>query len=422
MAFSTTALNAYVKRTYDDKYIDNCITQVAPPTYKLLAKETDGSGDNFSWLADADDVDGGSPDFTTAQGSATNNASTTGSKFLSDWMLYSEVAQISADIIGRTRNNDGAWARAVDVAMMKKMRAIAHNNAVVLQGQGWGEISQITSVSGSTFVPLVASDITKYVVGMPLHFSSSLNAAVLRSATVLYVTAVSYTVGSEKVTLSGTLASISAVNNDWCFRAGARQNSATPSRIVPIGLRGWFIDQRAGSADLSDTTLTSNFLTADRTRNSRLYGTFYDATGGGSLLGALIDASQEAITVGNAKKLRFFASKANYAQVAKDLQTQVQYLDNAGNKAIGTKLLTIYSDGDAEATLQVDRVTNDTQVWGYDPAQVVIKSIGPAPHIDNEDGLMMARQATSQGYEARWFQQYIYVFRNPMGGVRIQVS
>jgi len=420
MALNATSLNAYVKRTYDNNYIDNSLVAVADSTLKPLKKETDGSGDNFSWLADVDDVDGGSPDFTTAQGSATNNSNTIGSKFLSDWFPYSDVAQITSDIIGRTRNNDGAWQKAVDVAMKKKMRAIQHNNAVVLQGRGWGEVSQITAPSGSTFKPLIASDITKYIRGMPLHFSSSLNAAVLRSATVLYVTGVTYTLGSELVTCSGTMASVGAVANDWAFRAGARQNSATPVRLVPVGLGGFFPNQAAGNIDMADATIT-NLLTVDRTQNSRLYGTFIDATGGGSLLGALIDASQEAITVGNAKKLQFFASKANYATVAKDLNNAVQYMDNSGNKSIGTRKLTIYSDGEAEATLEVSRTTNDAQVWGFDPSQIILKSIAGAPHIDAEDGLQMARQAAAAGYEIRWFQQYLYQFANPAGGVRIQL-
>lgn len=420
MALNATSLNAYVKRTYDTNYIDNSLVAVADSTLKPLKKETDGSGDNFSWLADVDDVDGGSPDFTTAQGSATNNSNTVGSKFLSDWFPYSDVAQITSDIIGRTRNNDGAWQKAVDIAMKKKMRAIQHNNAVVLQCRGWGEISQITNVSTTQFKPLIASDITKYIRGMPLHFSNLLDTTVLRSATVAYVTAVNYTLGSELVTCSTSIAALGAVNSDWAFRAGARQNSATPVRLSPVGLGGFFPNQAAGNIDMADATIT-NLLSVDRTQNSRLYGTFIDATGGGSALGALIDASQEAITVGNAKKLEFYASKANYATIAKDLNNAVTYMDNNGSKSVGTKKLLIYSDGEAEAHLQVSRTTNDNQIWGYDPGQVVLKSIAGAPHIDSEDGLQMCRQAAAAGYEIRWFQQSLYQFANPAGGVRIQL-
>ncbi len=419
MAFNATALNGYIKRTYDPKFIDNSISQMSDQILATITKQTDGDGgEDFTWMADVDDVDGGSPDFTVAQNAATNNASTAGSKFRSDWFPYSDVAQLTSDIIGRTRNKDGAWQQATDTAMRKKMRAIAHNNGVVLQGYGWGEISKIQSLSTNTFVPNPRSDITKFVKGMPLHFSSALNTAVLRSATVVYVTKVSYTVGAELVTCSANPPGATA-NGDWCFRAGARQDSATPARLVPVGLGAFFPNQNSGQ-DLTDATVTT-LLTVDRTANSRLYGTFIDATGGGSALSALIDGCQEALTVGNASVLRCFCSKGTYAQIAKDLNAAVNYQNNPESKTVGTRRLTVYASDKQEATLEVSRLTNDNQIWGFSPSDVVLKSIGGAPHIDAEDGLQMARQSAAAGYEMRWFQQYIYKFANPAGGLRIQL-
>ena len=421
MAFTRTALDGYIKRTYDPKFIDNSISEMSDQMLSTITKKTDGEGgEDFTWMADVDDVDGGSPDFPTAQTAASANASTAGSKFRSDWFPYSDVAQLTSDIIGRTRNKDGAWQEATDTAMRKKMRAIAHNNGVVLQGYGWGEISTIASVSGSTFVPGIRSDITKYIKGMPLHFSQSLHGHVLRSTTVLYVTKVSYTPGNELVTLSGTLASVSAVNGDTAFRAGARENSATPARLVPVGFGGFVPNQTSGGTDMTDATVTT-MLGVDRTSNSRLYGTWIDATGGGSAISALIDGCQEALTVGNAKTLRCFASKGVYAQIAKDLNNGVVYNDNPQNKTVGTRRLTIYSSDKQEATLEVSRLTNDNQIWGFAPPTVILKSIGGAPHLDSEDGLTMARQSSAAGYEIRWFQQYLYQFADPASTLRVQL-
>ena len=413
--FNGTALNAYVKRRYDPKAIYNEMLSVEDKCFSDIRRETDGSGENYSWLTDADDDFNGSPDFPTAQNSSNNNNNAVGSKFLSDWNDWSAVAAITSSIIGKTRNNDGAWMKAVDVAMRKRVKAIAHANAVQLQGQGWGEVSDITTVVGSTFVPKTPSDITKYVKGMPLHFASTLNASTLRSATVLYVTGVSYTVGAELVTLSATLASVGAVANDFAFFAGARQDSATPARIVMTGLGAWFPNQN-NAIDASNSTL----FTVNRTTNSRLYGTFQNGTTG-SAVGALMDGAQEAITIGNAKKLRCYCSKNVYKDIAKDLQTAVQYHDNPGSKTVGTRRLTFLSNGDAEATLEVSRTTNDNQIWGYDPEQVIMRSIGGAPHIETEDGLTMARQATAAAWEIRWFQQAIYEFINAPGGLRVQL-
>lgn len=419
-AFNATALNAYVKRTYDPKYIDSSMTSRIDKTLKDIGRDTDGGGENFTWLADADDSFSGSADFTIVQAAAAANDNTVGSKFLSDWNNYSAVAQITADIIGKTRNNDGAWQQAVDVAMKKTINGIAHGNAVLWQGKGWGEVSTIASVSGSTFVPGIRSDITKYVKGMPLHFSLTLHADTLRSTTVVYVTKVSYTPGAELVTLSAALASVSAVNGDTAFIAGCRQNSATPARIALIGMGAWWPNQNSGQ-DLTDATITT-LLTVDRSSNSRLYGTFVDATSGGSALSALIDGVQEAVTVGGVEKLECYCSKTVFSGIAKDLQASVQYVDNPGSKTVGTSKLRVFSDGDVEAFLQVSRTMNDNQIWGYAPKQVRLKSIGGAPHIDNEDGVgPMLRMASSQGYEARWFQQAIYQVKNPTIGLRVQL-
>lgn len=421
MAFNPTALNAYIKRTYDSKMVDATILAREDSILRAVKKMTDGSGEDFSWLVDGDDSFNGSSDFAIAQAQAAAQSDTVGAKFRSDFFEFSAVAQISNAIIGKTKNNDGAWMQAVDVAMKKRLAGIAHYHSVLMQGYGWGEISQITSVSGSTFVPLVRSDITKYVVGMPLHFSQSLHANGLRTTTVNRVTGVNYTTGSELVTCAAAIAP--GANNDWAFFAGQREDSVTPVRKCAVGLGGWFIDQTSGGTDLLDATLTSStFYNQARTSNSRYYGTYIDASGTGSVRAALIDGVQEAAIIGGATKMELYCSKANFAAIAKDLDSSNQYHDNPTNKSIGTKRLLIYSDGTLEAHLNVSRVTNDNVIWGFDPSTVIMKSIGAAPHIDSEDGLTMARQATAAGYEIRWYEQMTIQFKNPTTGLRIKVA
>jgi hypothetical protein len=418
MPYNATTANSYMKRRFVSKFVENALTSTQDPMYKAMSKNTDGSGEQNSFLFDGDDSFGVSADFVISQTAASTLTATVGSRFLFDWSNASEVAQVTSDIIGKTRNNDGAWQKAIDMAMKKKMNAFNHFNSVLQNGQGWGEVSQITSVSGSTFVPLIRSDITKYVKGMPLHFSQLLNTTLLRSATVVYVTAVSYTLGSELVTLSATLASVSAVNNDFAFIAGVRQDSATPSRLAWIGLDGWVPNQIGGVTDATLSTLGG----VNRALNSRLYGTFIDATGTGSILGALIDGVQEAGTVGNATRVRCFASKSNFATVAKDLQNAVRY-DNsdARSKTVGTNKLLIYSDGQCEGTLEVSRTLNDNKIFGFDPSIYVLDSIGTAPHIESDDGLTMGRVGNAAAWEVRWFQQACSRLTNPPAALRIQL-
>lgn len=418
--FTSTALAAYTKRTYDSKAVDNSISAAEDAILKVIKKDPSGSGEDHSWLCDADDAFNGSPDFSIAQAASVANDIAVGTKFRSDWNDWSALAQLTESIIGKTRNNDGAWMQATDTAIKKSLRAIAHANGVFLQGRGWGEICTIAGLSGATFRPAVRSDITKFVKGMPLVFSLTEHADLLRSATVIYVTAVSYTAGAELVTCNAAPPGATA-NGDTVFFAGARQNSATPSRLVPIGMGGWFINQQAGSADLADVTLTgTGFLNASRASNSRLYGNFVDATAGGSKLQALIQVCQDAITYGNAKRLEMFCNKDVFTEICGDLQNAVRYDGNPAAKTVGTNRLLILADGGVEAHLQTSRLTNVNQAWGFDPTDIIHYSIEQAPHISNEDGLTWCRMASSAGYETRWFQQSMFKFKNSPAGARVQ--
>jgi hypothetical protein len=415
--FSDVALAAYTKRKYDPTFIENSMTSISDSALRAIKKMTDGDGEQFSWLVDSDDSFVVAGDFGTAQAAAAANANTVGKKFLSDWNSMPGVAQVPTSIIEKTRTRDGAWQNAVDVAMQKAINSFAHANAVLLQGYGWGEVSTIASVSGSTFVPGIRSDITKYVVGMPLHFSQSLHGHVLRSATVRYVTGVNYDVGSELVTLNDTLAGVSAVNGDTAFIAGMRENSATPNRIANAGLGVWFPNRLTDMGDATVTTL----LGQSRVSNSRYYGQFIDATGGGSVLTACQNAAQKAVTIGNAKSVEMFCSEATWNTAVSEAQSLVRYTDNPQIKSVGSRKLLIYADGQAEGHLQVSRTTNDTQIWFFDPASIILRSIGGAPHLDNKNGVDMLHQATALGYEWRWIQLALLQFKNPAVGGRIQL-
>lgn len=412
-----TAFAAYVKRKFDAKYINNMYTAKQSKMWKTVKKSTDGGGDNLTFLEDADDLFGASPDFTISQNQAANQNPTQGSQYLFPWTPLYEVARLDTPTINKTRNNDSAWQSAITVAMKKKLAAIAHYNAVILQGQGWGEICQITNPSGSTFQCLTSSDITKIVQGMPIVFSADLNVSGLRSATVRTVLSVDY--AQNLVTLDGTLAGVSAVANDFAFIAGARSNTPASGRLTWVGLGAHIPDRTTTISDATVITIGG----VNRSANPRLYGTFVDARNSGSALSAMIDGVQEASTIGGAEHLELFASKNVFATVAKDLQTSVNYEGAPAEKNIGTKRLHIFSDGDGcDAYLNVDKCTNDNQIWGFDPNVVTFRSIGEAPMIDNfGDKAQMGRVSNAAAWELRLFQQGALKVSNHPACLRIRL-
>jgi hypothetical protein len=418
-----TAFAAYIKRKFDKGFVTNSMTSRMSPSFKAVSKETDGGGDFLTYLEDDDDDFGASADFTVSQNQAINQSQAIGNQYQFAWTPGYEVAQLTTAVINKTRNDDSAWQSSISTKMKKKLAAMGHFNGVLFQGQGWGELCKIASVSGSTFVVAnrVAgntSDAPKIVQGMPVVFAPDLNVSALRSATVRTVLSIDYSNGL--VTLDGTLAGVSAVNGDFCFIAGCRQNAGSPARQVWVGIDAHIPDRQSA---LTDTTVIT-LGTVNRANNPRTYGTFFDASTGGSLLGAIINGVQEASTIGGATHLELFASRANFAAFALDLQNAVRYDGDTKERVVGNaKRVHFYSDGTCDAYLNVDKLTNDLQVWGFDPANVVFRSIGDAPMVDNfGDKNQMGRVSNAAAWEIRLFQQAALKISNHPACLRIRAA
>jgi len=60
-------------------------------------------------------------------------------------------------------------------------------------------------------------------------------------------------------------------------------------------------------------------------------------------------------------------------------------------------------------------------IWGVDPKQVDVTSIGEAPHLDDEDGLPFTRQGSQSGYEIRIIGHFNYFVQNPAACFRVQL-
>jgi hypothetical protein len=415
---TATSYAAYIKRQFPKGFIDNSFTALIDTMWKELPKETDAAGDLLVYLFDADDSFTASGDLATVQ--ATNAATTEniGSQFQFPWVPVSDEAQLTAEVITKSQNNDSAWQSATKTAMKKKIAGLNHLLALQLVGQGWGEIGQITGVSGATFQLSIPSRINRIVNRMPLIFAADLNTSAARSATPIYVTAVDP--DNNLVTCSANLSVPGGANNDFVFVGGLRPSGA------PGGVRGnafpgfdaWFPDRRAAITDATVSTLGG----INRANNPRLYGTYVNAIGGGSPLSALISATQKAATNFGATDLTYYCSQANFATVALDLANPVNYEGNPGKKTVGTTDVVFYSNGTTTGRLKVTKMMDDNVIFGIEKGAVAFRSFGSMPKVDNLDGLELARLATSQGYSTRFYGLGGLKVVNPSACVRIQLA
>lgn len=400
---STTAA-AFMQRYYSPKYIENSVAQKASRLFSQIKKNPNGGGDTYNFLCVLSDIATGSADFTTAQSMAADSTNTVGSKFNLEWAESNEPVRIKGKVIAQTKHSIASWAPVLQFANNSALRIAAHRFSVALYTRGWGELSQVTSKTGSTFIPKVNSQIHRYFIGQQIVFSSSLHLATLRSATALTITGIDYS--TNIITCSGTMASVGAEDDDWVFTKGDRENSATATRLRPVGLRSWLPSENSVT-DAGDTTIGG----VTRSTDTRHYGWRVDASTGNLLDKAKL-LCQILSSYGNAEKIMMFTSPTNFDAMSTLMGSDRRYVDIKGAGGIGFRTIEIFADGISCPVIS-DKYADDTTSYILDPSTVELASLGAAPHVDNEDGQKMIKISDDNGYETRYCSWSQIAVKNP---------
>ena len=408
--FNPTTGAAFLQHFYSPGFVQNSVTAKASKIRAMCKKMPNGGGDFYTYLTSVDDVATGSADFATAQAMAANSTSTIGSQFLLGWMESDEPVRVAGKIMAQTRNNNAAWTQALKYAMDSGLRIAAHRLSVAFYTRGFGELAQLASVSGATFKCLEPSHIFRFFKGQQLVYSSSLDAAVLRSATAQTITAIDY--ANNLITMSGNLSVPGGANNDWAFTAGDRQNSATPAMLRPVGLDTYFPDPTAAAADTNLSVVGG----VNRANNTRLYGQFTDATNM-SIEDGLIDLLSQCIAVGNAEDSSGLVAVIGFQQHAaltKQLGTNRRYVEVPGSKGyVGFKTLALQVNG-LDIPILSDRYCETPTGFVIAPKEFEIASLGQAPRLDNDGGVSpMLKISDDNGVEVRIVSYTQHGSKNP---------
>lgn len=407
--FNSTTGAAFLQKMYRPGFIANSIAAKASRIWRLLKKNPNGSGSSYNWFTTVDEVPTGSADFSSAQGMASGNTATIGSQFEAAWSESNEPVRVSAKVIAQTRNNNAAWTSAIKFAMDSGLRVAAHRLSVALYTQGWGELGQLASVSSATFKFARASDIYRVFKGIKLVYADELNTTALRSATAQTILAVDY--NTNLVTMSGNLSTPGGVNTDWVFTLGDREDSATPSRLRPVGFDGYFPVQ-----PVTDTTISTLYGVV-RSSNTRLYGNYVDASTT-SIQDGLIDAARLCSSIGNAEELVATISPADFSTLAKSMGSNIRYTDVAGKGNLGFRTISVYADG-VDVPVLSDKYCPDGTGWVGNPKEFEVASMGPAPHIWSDDGSRILRISDDNGVEVRIVSWTVYAATNPAAWARV---
>lgn len=386
MTLDLTSFDAALKEYYTNDHVETLQFRDRP-FLAYLAKSEKFPGRELPIPIQYADPGAISATFTTAQNAAAGASSQIKAFNLTRVKLYGFV-NIDTETMEASQDSAGAWFEAQTNEIDNCIEGVSNVLATSLYRSGWGEVGVIGSSTGSTITLATLSDIYGIEVGQTHVFSSSLNAAVLRSSgATLTVTGVDRNLG--KITYSAAVSTITGISNgDTIFIAGCRQDSATPSRIMPAGTEAW--------APYGGVTSTS-FFGVDRTVDSRLGGLYYNGASDAPEDAILQQASRMAAMGRTATHA--FTSYGQLEKIAKNQRSLQRFVDkiNANVSFEGITLL----GPKGPIKLVGDQFCPATRAVVADMKVLKLHSIKKAVRVIDNDGLMYARLQTADGIQVR---------------------
>jgi len=265
---SNTDFNAFLKQYWTQKRKD--YTRFSKhPFFGAVRKNTNAGGKECVVAFDVDDGPEGSATFSDAQTVAKNSGSFKKQVVL-DWFENFQIARVRNSVIRLSRRTPELALQKAAEETEKAQKVLARRTARGLFRAGYGEKGVIDStfVNTNKFFNLTnVTDARFFKIGDQLVFSSSLAGNTLRNAgAFVSVTGIDQDSGlitTDAGTDLGTSITGIAIG-DFVFNKGDRQNSATPSRLMPTGLAAWIPDTAPTSSDSFGTNALNRSVWVQR--------------------------------------------------------------------------------------------------------------------------------------------------------------
>jgi hypothetical protein len=311
MSLDITAAQAVLKETYPNGIVP--IDYDKTKTLALFRKEKGTIIEGPFGAGFAQPLKYGNPQavsatFATGYAQAASEASRYARWFLTPGEVFA-FARVQGALIRRSQGS-GSFIKALVSEIENAKKALTRQLEILLDGNGWGNLGKISGISTVTITLQYPWMARHFEVGQSLVSSSSINGAVLSgSGTPIKIAKVNTGVGTL------TMASSAAAwgSSDYLFLDGCRQNSSTPSRIVPCGFESFLHD---ADADLE------TLFTVDQTISTRLGGIRRSATASGNMEEALLDLSAD-IDAAGGKSTHCVLGSQTYARLCKSLLNKV---------------------------------------------------------------------------------------------------
>lgn len=424
---NATTASAWLKRVYQPKYVANSICKKSSRAYAMITEKSDCGGDSYNFLSVVNELAAGSANFATAQTQSQNNTTKFGQQYNIPYFESHEPVNVAGDIVLKSKGKDGSWLPALDFSMKSALSYAAHRHSVRFYASGWGEIGRLTHTADLTSATVTLNDpstVYNFLPGQWLTFSSALGGTLTRGTnTALQILNVNYngSPGSTgHLTLSAALNSVAAGTggviaiDDFLFLQDDRLADGS-AQVCGAGLAAWLA---LPGAWFDPAGAHSTLYGVNRVQNSRLNGNYIDGRTQ-SVKASLIQGAQTVSSIGNAEKPVAFVSPNKFIELSNTLDTNQRYTDLQGRGSVGFRTITVFADG-IDLPVMSDKYCTDGQGYILDCKDAQVNSCGPAPHIDETDGLALLRNPSSFGYEGRILSLYNYSLNNTAAAAVIQ--
>lgn len=404
-----------LKQYYDDDKVQNLVYNVNR-FLTLVDKDEGFVGDTFKVPIIFDGSQGVSQDFATAQ--TLSNATSQGVQafLVSTRAKFYGVASWAREVMLASETDAGAFMEVEALALENILRTMGNRMATQLYRSGFGDQGNVnqTNLGLTTLQLLYPRDATNFESGQRLVCSATQKGALRAlgsSGNALIVTGVDRTNGIITFGFAvndATNGIPNIANGDYLFTQGDHVSSTA---LVTYGIESWIPATTPAVGD--------NFWGVDRSQDTRLSGQRLDATDGRPLEEALIEAASIVAAEGGHVD-HFFMAPTTFQRLQKSMQGRLVLHDVTTDMGIGFRGANMQSP-DGEILVVQDRTCPVNRIYGLQLDTWKLASLKKLIAPVEEDGLMILRQATSDGFETRYASYAQLVCKAPGFNINIQV-
>ena len=402
---TVTTLDSILKEYYTDQRVRDTMYKDRP-FLALVAKANKWPGRNLPVPIRYGHPQGRSATFATAQ---TNATSALVEQFLMTNVADYSVATFDSASIDATSSGDGSFIDVFKLQVDGAGQQLARDLALQVYRARTG-LRGVVATSGITTVDLTLANIndaTNFEINQEVVGAATEGSGAIRAGNAT-ITAINTDTGVLTTDSNWTTQITSLADADSIFVQGDRTTASQTLKLA--GLEGW----------IPATASATAFYGVDRTLHTRLGGVRRTGTSL-TLKEALVTGQADAAVVGGSPTHCFLHPKQFRELIKSEMTNRTYSMEDVSVGKLGFRAL-VLEGATGPIRVMADMNCPSTVAWLLQMDTWKLVTHGSAPHIADEDGLRILRQATSDGYEVRWRYRGNLCCDFPGGNVRISLN